>query len=210
MPEIPLKAGPWHRLGILVSGKGSNMAAVLSALEQGQLEGQVAAVISDQRDCPALELARQHGVKTAFFPIKAYGSRSERDAAMATYLNELAVDLVLTLGYMKILDSSFLSGVTAPVLNIHPSLLPSFKGMHAVEQALAAGVCLSGCTFHFVVPEVDAGPILAQAAVPVKPNDSLETLHERIQAQEHRLVVETLWKLKTNTAIVRNNRVQWE
>ncbi len=187
---------PWRRLGVLVSGKGSNLTAILSAIAEGQLMGEVACVLSDSPSAPALEHAKNHGVSTHIFRQKDFSSRRDRDAAMAQYLREQGVDLVFLAGYMRVLDPVFLESVGAPVLNIHPSLLPSFRGLNAVEQALAAGVKIAGCTVHGVVPDVDAGPILAQAAVSVKENDTAETLHQRIQAQEHRIVLETLWRLQ--------------
>lgn len=187
---------PWRRLGVLVSGKGSNLATILSAIAEGQLMGEVACVLSDTPDAPALAHAQNHGVLTQIFPRKDFLSRQARDAAMAQFLREQRVDLVFLAGYMRVLEPVFLETVGAPVLNIHPSLLPSFRGLHAVEQALAAGVKIAGCTVHGVVSDVDAGPILAQAAVPVKNNDTAETLHRRIQEQEHRIVLETLWRLQ--------------
>jgi len=167
-------------IGVLVSGGGTNLQALLDA------ELPVVAVASNRRDAPAL--ARAGAVPTAAFELADYGSRAERDAAMAGWLRTQGVELVVLAGYMHILTPAFLDRFPNAVVNVHPSLLPQFPGAHAVEEQLRAGVSESGATVHFVDEGVDSGPVLAQERVPVLPDDTAETLHERIKEIEHRLL----------------------
>lgn len=178
-------------IGVLVSGRGSNLAAILSAIEHGTLAATVGIVISSRRDAPALEIARQHNVSTCVIVPKEYPSRVEAGEAIVAALREKHVEAVALAGYKPILDATVVRAYPNRILNIHPSLLPAFAGGMAPrpqQEALDAGVKLSGCTIHFVTEEVDAGPILAQAAVPVLDDDTVESLSERILAEEHRLL----------------------
>lgn len=171
------------RLGILASGRGSN----LNNLRERDFE--IAAVATNRPSCGAAAMAREYGIPLGEFSQKAYASLGARDSAMAAWLLGHGVELVVNAGYDRILTSGFLGAFPGAVLNIHPSLLPAFGGgMDAVEQALAHGVKVTGCTVHLVTAEVDAGPILLQAAVPVLPGDSAESLRARIQVQEHLLL----------------------
>jgi phosphoribosylglycinamide formyltransferase-1 len=167
-------------IGVLVSGTGTNLQALLDA------ELPVVAVASNRKDAPAL--ARATGVPTAAFELADYADRSERDAAMASWLRDEGVRLVVLAGYMHLLTPAFLGRFPSAVVNVHPSLLPEFPGAHAVEEQLAAGVSESGATVHIVDEGVDSGPVLAQERVAVLPGDTAETLHERIQEIEHRLL----------------------
>jgi phosphoribosylglycinamide formyltransferase-1 len=167
-------------IGVLVSGTGTNLQALLDA------DLPVQAVASNRREAPAL--ARAGGLPTASFELGDYASRDERDAAMAGWLEQHGVELVVLAGYMHLLTPSFLGRFPERVLNVHPSLLPAFPGAHAVADQLAAGVRESGCTVHLVDEGVDSGPILLQERVPVLEGDTEETLHERIKAVEHRLL----------------------
>ena len=174
-------------IGVLVSGEGTNLQALVDAGLP------IAAVASNRTDARAL--GRVPGVPTAVFPLADYGSRETRDAAMADWLGEQGVTLVVLAGYMHVLTPAFLERFPESVVNVHPSLLPDFPGAHPVEDQLAAGVRESGATVHLVDAGVDTGPILAQERVPVLPDDTPESLHERIKAVEHRLlprVVEAL------------------
>ena len=167
-------------IGVLVSGAGTNLQALLDA---GLT---VCAVASNRRDAPAL--ARAPHLPTASFELREYASRAERDTAMAGWLHEHGVELVVLAGYMHILTPRVLDAFPGRVVNVHPSLLPDFPGGHAVADQLAAGVAEAGATVHVVDEGVDTGPILLQERVPVLPGDTVETLHARIQAVEHRLL----------------------
>jgi phosphoribosylglycinamide formyltransferase 1 len=167
-------------IGVLVSGTGTNLQALLDA------ELPVVAVASNRSDAPAL--ARGRDLPSAAFELSDFPSRTERDAAMAEWLHDRGVRLVVLAGYMHLLTPAFLDRFPNAVVNVHPSLLPQFPGAHAVEEQLAAGVRESGATVHYVDEGVDSGPVLAQERVPVLPGDTPESLHERIQAIEHRLL----------------------
>jgi formyltetrahydrofolate-dependent phosphoribosylglycinamide formyltransferase len=183
------------RLGVLVSGRGSNLEAILAASRGGVLDADVAAVLAN-RECPALEVARGGAVAVVrAMPLGEFGGdASRRDAAMADQLEAAAVDLVACAGYDRILDEAFVARFAGRILNVHPSLLPAFGGsMTAIEEAFAAGVGETGVTIHYIEPStVDAGTILAQEPVPVRPGDSLEDLAARVHAVEHRLYPATI------------------
>jgi phosphoribosylglycinamide formyltransferase 1 len=174
-------------IGVLVSGRGTNLQALLDAGLP------IVAVASNRRDAPALR--RVPTEATAVFELADYEDRAERDAAMAEWLKERGVRLVVLAGYMHVLTSAFLDGFPEAVVNVHPSLLPDFPGAHAVEEQLAAGVHESGATVHIVDEGVDSGPVLAQERVPVLPGDTPSTLHERIQSVEHRLLPKVVAEL---------------
>jgi phosphoribosylglycinamide formyltransferase-1 len=167
-------------IGVLVSGTGTNLQALLDA------DLPVVAVASNRKDAPAL--ARAGELPVAAFELADYADRSERDAAMADWLHGEGVRLVVLAGYMHLLTAAFLARFPDAVVNVHPSLLPEFPGAHAIEEQLAAGVSESGATVHIVDLGVDSGPVLAQERVAVLPDDTAETLHERIKQIEHRLL----------------------
>jgi len=186
------------RLGVLASGKGSNLR---NLVERGY---RVVAVASNRPSCGAAAFAREREIPLGEFSQRRYASREERDAAMRAWLQERGVELVVNAGYDRILSPDFVAAFAGRLLNVHPSLLPAFGGgMDAVEQALAHGVKISGCTVHLVTEEVDAGPILVQAAVPVLPDDTAETLHARIQAEEHRILPEAIELVAEKSASLR-------
>jgi phosphoribosylglycinamide formyltransferase-1 len=166
-------------IGVLVSGRGTNLQALLDAGLP------VVAVASNVRDAPALERARVSSVPAATFSLDCHADREERDLVMATWLEQHGVELVVLAGYMHLLTKPFLDRFPDRIVNVHPSLLPSFPGAHALEDALAAGVAETGVTVHVVDEGLDTGPVLAQEAVPVEPR---ETLEQRIHAVEHRLL----------------------
>jgi phosphoribosylglycinamide formyltransferase 1 len=174
-------------IGVLVSGTGTNLQALLDA------ELPVVAVASNKRGAPAL--ARANGIPTEAFEVDDYADRAERDAAMADWLQEHNVRLVVLAGYMHLLTATFLERFPDAIVNVHPSLLPDFPGAHAVEDQLAAGVTESGATVHLVDLGVDSGPILAQERVAVHDDDTPETLHERIKQIEHELLPRVVGEL---------------
>lgn len=179
------------KVGVLASGRGTNLQAILDACARGEIPARVAVVVSDNPDAPALERARRAGVPAVFVDPRGRKKR-EFEAEISRILKEHGVELVCLAGYMRVLGRSFLQEWEGRVLNIHPSLLPAFPGLEAQRQAWEYGVKVAGCTVHFVVPEVDAGPIVLQAAVPVLGDDTPETLASRILEQEHRIYPEAI------------------
>jgi phosphoribosylglycinamide formyltransferase-1 len=174
-------------IGVLVSGTGTNLQALLDA------DLPVCAVASNRHDAPAL--ARTGDLPTASFELSDYASRAERDGAMADWLQQHDVDVVVLAGYMHLLTPPFLERFPARVINVHPSLLPDFPGAHAVADQLAAGVRESGVTVHLVDEGIDSGPVLLQERVPVLDGDTVETLHERLKHVEHRLLPQAVEEL---------------
>lgn len=181
------------RLGILASGKGSNLQAILDAIARDELNAEVALVVCNHPDAYTVTRARRAEVPLWVHAQKEYGSREAHQQAIADALAAANVDLVVCAGWDRVFTSGFVERFLGHIINIHPSLLPSFAGgLHAIRDALRYGVKVTGCTVHFVTHDLDAGPIIAQAAVPVLPDDSEETLAERIHAEEHRLLVESI------------------
>ena len=170
---------------ILISGRGSNMEALLAAVARGELPVRVAAVISNRPDATGLKTAAAQGVPTAVVDHKAHAGREAFDAALAECIDGYAPDLVVLAGFMRILTEGFVRHYDGRLLNIHPSLLPSFPGLHTHQRALEEGVRIHGCTVHFVTPALDHGPVVVQAAVPVLDGDDEATLAARVLQQEH-------------------------
>jgi phosphoribosylglycinamide formyltransferase-1 len=175
------------RVGILISGRGSNMAALIEAARAPDYPAEVVLVVCNRPGAPGLERAQAAGIKTVVIDHKGFPGREAFDAAVEAALLAEGVDIVCHAGFMRIQSEAFAARWIGRQLNIHPSLLPSFKGLEPQRRALDAGVRISGCTVHFVTPELDSGPIVAQAAVPVLAGDTVETLAERILTAEHRL-----------------------
>lgn len=175
------------RVGVLASGRGSNLQALLDAAARADFPARVAVVVSDREDAPALERARRSGVAAQFVNPKDHGDRAAYDTAVMQALDEHAVGLVCLAGYMRIITPAFVRSWSGRIINIHPSLLPAFRGLHAQRQALESGVKVAGATVHFVDEGVDTGPIILQASVPVRPDDTEETLSARILDEEHRI-----------------------
>jgi len=171
------------RIVILISGRGSNMEAILNA----RLPVQIAAVISNEPTAKGLATAQSHNIPTAVVPHRAFTDRETFDAALAMEINRYQADLIVLAGFMRVLTEEFVVRYLGRMINIHPSLLPSFTGLHTHQRALEAGVRLHGCTVHFVTPGLDSGPIIAQAAVPVLADDTEDTLAARVLAEEHRI-----------------------
>jgi phosphoribosylglycinamide formyltransferase-1 len=172
---------------ILISGRGSNMEALVRAARAEAWPARIAAVISNKADAKGLEFAQAHGIATAVVPNKEYASRELFDAALRETIDRFAPDLVVLAGFMRILTAPFVEHYAGRMLNIHPSLLPLFPGLHTHQQAIDAGVAEHGATVHFVTAELDHGPMVAQARVPVLPGDTEETLSARVLAEEHKL-----------------------
>jgi phosphoribosylglycinamide formyltransferase 1 len=179
------------RLGILLSGRGSNFEAIAANVAQGKLDAEIAVVISNRGEARGLEMAREQGLPAVAMTANT-GAREEYDRRLVWELQDRGVDLVCLAGFMRLLTREFCRAFPMRALNIHPSLLPAFPGLHAQSQAIEHGVKVSGCTVHFVDEGLDAGPILLQAAVPVLDHDTGETLAARILAEEHRIYSEAI------------------
>lgn len=189
------------RIGILISGRGSNMLALVDAIQRGEIpDTEIAVVISDKPDAAGIEKARSRGVETIIIE-KNNRRRAEHDAEIAAELQNRNVDLICLAGYMRLLSPEFIAAFRGKIINIHPSLLPSFKGLDAPQQALEYGVKFSGCTVHFVDEGLDSGAIIAQKVVPVLDDDTVETLTARILSEEHALYVETIAKIARNQSL---------
>lgn len=175
------------KIVILISGRGSNMEAMINARDAGQLPVEIAAVISNRPDAKGLETANKAGIATRCVDHKAYAGREAFDAALAACIDEFVPDLVVLAGFMRILTADFVRHYEGRLLNIHPSLLPSFPGLHTHQRALDEGVRIHGCTVHFVTAELDHGPVVIQAAVPVLDGDDEDSLSARILRYEHQI-----------------------
>jgi phosphoribosylglycinamide formyltransferase 1 len=181
------------RLGVLVSGKGTNLQAILDAIACGELDATVAHVACNHKGAQAIERAKQAGVPVGLYTQQEYGTRQAQQSAIAARLVEANVEQVVLAGWDRVLTGEFVAAFKGRIINVHPSLLPAFSGgLHAIAAALKYKVKITGCTVHFVTDELDAGPIIAQAAVPVLQDDTEETLAERIHREEHRILVEAI------------------
>jgi len=176
------------KLAVLVSGRGSNLAALIRAIADGRCHARIEGVVADRPSAPALELAREHGLPTDVVAAKQFNDRTAWDAALTDRVKQLAPDVVVLAGFMRLVGSAMLEQFAGRIINVHPALLPAFPGLDAPAQAVHARVCISGCTVHVVDAGVDTGPVLAQAAVPVLPSDDGAALHARIQQAEHALL----------------------
>jgi len=192
-----------RHLGVLISGRGSNLQAMIAAIAAGTLDACITLVISNKADAGGLTLAREAGIETLVLSHKAFVSREAFDLAMVAALRGRQVELVCLAGFMRLLSPAFVNAYAGRILNIHPALLPSFPGLDAQRQALEHGVKITGATVHFVDTDLDAGPIVMQAPVPVLDEDSEDTLSARILAEEHRiyplaiqLVLDGKWRIE--------------
>lgn len=200
-----------RRVAILISGRGSNMEAIVQACASEGWPARVAAVISNRPDAPGLAFARARGIATAVVDHREHASRESFDAALATAIDAFAPDLLALAGFMRILTPGFIARYAGRIVNVHPSLLPAFTGLHTHRRAIEAGCKLAGATVHFVTAELDHGPIIAQAVVPVLPGDTEQTLAARVLAREHLLYPRAVrWfvdgLLKVDGSIVRHLR----
>ena len=200
------------RLGVLVSGRGTNLQAIIDSIEKKELAAVIAFVISDKAGVPAFERCARHGIDSVFADPKIYSDRNRYDLALAEIFQSREVDLICLAGYMRILGASFLKKFQGKVINVHPSLLPAFPGLGAQGQAVTAGVKFSGCTVHFVNEKIDDGPIILQSAVPVHDSDDAEILSARILEQEHiiypkaiKMILEKRLEFSGKRVICKNN-----
>ncbi len=181
-----------RRIAVLISGRGSNLQALMDAIAEGRLDAEIAVVVSNRADAAGLERAQQAGIETLVMDHRAYASRDDYDAAVAGELRRRDVSLICLAGFMRLIGPALLDAFPNAILNIHPSLLPAFPGVNAQRQALEHGVKVSGATVHLVTRELDAGPIVAQAPVLVRDDDTVDTLAARILIEEHRIYAEAV------------------
>jgi phosphoribosylglycinamide formyltransferase-1 len=197
------------KLGVLVSGRGSNLQAILDNIEKGSLLAEIAVVISDQADAYALERARLHNIPAVHVSAKGYkGRRDEYDALLVAELKKHGVELVCLAGFMRIITPMLIKAFPHRIMNIHPSLLPAFPGLHVQKAALEHGVRFSGCTVHFVDAGMDTGPIIIQAVVPVLDNDTEDGLSDRILKQEHKVYSRAIQLFAEGRLVVNGKRVR--
>ena len=175
------------KLAVLVSGRGSNLQAIIDSIDREELDAHLSIVIGNTKDTMALKRAEKHGIKTIFIDPSTYLNSKEYDKALVLKLKEFSIDLICLAGYMRILGEEVIQTFEKKIINIHPSLLPAFPGLNAQKQAINHGVKFSGCTVHFVDSGVDSGPIILQTVVPVYDNDDEKSLSKRILEQEHYL-----------------------
>ena len=194
-------------IAVLASGSGTNLQALIDAPDLG---GDLGLVLSDRPNVTALERARGAGIPTTVLPWGDYGSRSEFSTAVRDEIEKAEVEVVVLAGFMRVLGGELVGAFRNQILNIHPSLLPAFPGAHAVDQALEHGVKMTGVTVHFVDEEVDHGPIIAQRAVPVLPDDDRDSLHARIQLEEHDLYPKVVAALARGEITVEGRKVRWD
>lgn len=196
------------KIVILISGRGSNMQAIVHAAKQQQWPAQIAAVISNRADAAGLEFAQQLGIPTAVVVSKQFPNRESFDAALQAKIDEFSPDLVVLAGFMRILTPAFVSHYANRIINIHPSLLPSFVGLATHQQAIDAGVKFHGATVHFVTAELDHGPIIEQAVVPVLADDTEDSLSHRVLEQEHIIYPKAVRLFVEGKLQVEGNRVR--
>jgi phosphoribosylglycinamide formyltransferase-1 len=194
-------------IGVLVSGRGTNLQAIIEAIEEGKIEGKIKIVISDNLDAYALKRAEQHNIETQYINHKEFKNREDYDKKIVETLENKEVELVVLAGYMRILSSYFIKAYKNKIINIHPALLPSFPGLRAQKQAVEYGVKISGCTVHFVDEGIDSGPIILQSAVEVSEDDTEESLAERILKEEHQIYTQAIQLFSQGRLIIKGRKV---
>ena len=194
------------RTAVLISGRGSNLAALIEACRDPAFPAEIALVFANVETADGMRVAAAAGIPAKIISHKVFASREEFDTAIDAALTQAKIELICEAGFMRIHSDDFVRKWQGKMLNIHPSLLPSFKGIRVHQQALDAGVRISGCTVHFVVPELDSGPIIAQAAVAVFPDDTVATLQDRILAEEHKLYPAALKMVAEGRVVLENGK----
>ena len=197
------------RTAVLISGRGSNLAALIDACRDPNYPAEIALVVSNAETAEGLQVAAAAKVPSKTISHKDFATREAFDAAIDAALTQADIELICEAGFMRIHSDSFVRKWQGRMLNIHPSLLPAFKGIRVHHQAIEAGVRISGCTVHFVVPELDSGPIIAQTAVPVYSDDTADTLQARILAEEHKLYPAVLKQVAEGNVVLREGKVHY-
>lgn len=196
-------------IAVLVSGRGSNLGALIAAKDAGTLPVEFALVASDKADAPALRNAEAHGIPTLALDPKSYGHRRDFDEALFARVAESGAHVIVLAGFMRVLDGAVVDAWQGRIINIHPSLLPKYRGLHTHRRAIAARDAEHGTSVHFVTAELDGGPVIAQARIPIHAGDSEEILAERLLAQEHRLIVACVDAIARGRVLLRNGLVHW-
>ncbi len=196
---------------VLISGRGSNLEAIIKAVESGRINANISLVLSNKKDAKGLEIAKKHNIKAKFIDPNFFSSREGYDIYITEYIKRHNPDLVVLAGYMRILSDKFIENFESKLINIHPSLIPAFQGLKAQKQALEYGAKFTGCTVHFVTKELDNGPIIIQAVVPIEPEDTVETLSNKILKYEHKIypqaikwIIDNRVKIDGRNVIVKN------
>jgi phosphoribosylglycinamide formyltransferase-1 len=208
MRRPPTPQPAMKRLAIMISGRGSNMAAILDAVRAGKIAGSAVGVISNRPGAAGLALAGERGVPTIVVDHAAFADRAGFERELAAAIDALSPDLIVLAGFMRVLGADFVARYRGRLLNIHPSLLPAYPGLHTHRRALADGVKVHGCTVHFVTPQVDHGPIVAQAAVAVREDDDEAGLAARVLGAEHRILVAAVRWFCDDRLVIDGNRVR--
>ncbi len=195
-------------IGVLVSGSGTNLQSIIDAIETGRLDARISVVLSDNPQAYALERAEEHGMETCVITKKEFSKREDYDRRAVEVLNAHGVELVVLAGFMRILSPVFVRAFPLRIMNIHPSLLPAFPGLDVHGKAIESGARFSGCTVHFVDEGVDTGPIIIQAVVPIRDDDTPETLRQRILTEEHRIYPEAIRLFGEGRLTVEGRRVR--
>ena len=194
-------------IGVLASGRGTNLQAIIEAIKEGKIEGRISIVISDNHDAFALKRAKQNNIEIEYVNFKSFKNREDFDKEIIKILKEKKIDLVVLAGYMRILSPYFIRAYQNKIMNIHPALLPSFPGLHAQKQAIEHGVKVAGCTVHFVDEGVDSGPIILQKAVEVNDDDTEESLTEKILKEEHQIYPLAIQLFTKGRLMIKGRRV---
>ena len=192
---------------VLISGRGSNLEAIIKGIEEGKIDAKITLVLSNKKEAKGLEIAKKYNIKAKFIDPSFFSSREGYDIYISEYIKKHNPDLVVLAGYMRILSDRFIETFEGKLVNIHPSLIPAFQGLKAQKQALDYGAKFTGCTVHFVTKELDNGPIIIQAVVPIKPEDTEESLSERILEFEHRIYPQAVKWIVDNRVKVEGRNV---
>lgn len=205
--KVVIKEKMMINIGVLASGRGTNLQAIIEAIEEGKIKGEIKVVVSDHPNACALKRAQQYLIDTRYIDFKEFKNREDYDKEIIKILKEKKIDLVVLAGYMRILSSYFIRTYKNRIMNIHPALLPSFIGLHAQKQAVEYGVKVSGCTVHFVDEGIDSGPIILQKAVEVCDDDTEESLAEKILEEEHQIYPRAIQLFCEGRLVIKAKRV---
>jgi len=205
--KVVIKEKVMINIGVLASGRGTNLQAIIEAIEEGKIAGEIKVVMSDNPDAYALKRAQQYHIDTRYVDFKEFKNREDYDKEIIKTLKEKKIELVVLAGYMRILSPYFIRTYQNKIINIHPALLPSFPGLHAQKQAVEYGAKVSGCTVHFVDEGVDSGPIILQKAVEVSDDDTEESLAEKILKEEHQIYPRAIQLFSESRLMIKGRRV---
>ncbi len=192
---------------VLISGRGSNLEAIIKAIEKEKINAKISLVLSNKKEAKGLEIAKKHGIKAKFIDPNFFSSREGYDIYITEFIKQHNPDLVVLAGYMRILSDKFIESFEGKLINIHPSLIPAFQGLKAQKQALEYGAKFTGCTVHFVTKELDNGPIIIQAVVPIEPDDDEESLSNKILKYEHRIYPQAIKWIVDNRVEINGRNV---